>query len=234
MILAAALLEIVSILPPKEAVHTDETFTYTVRVRNAGPDAAEDVVFRAGANATGLFRSIEGPPEWECDAAGPRFSMAAACITPSMPPNAEAVFTVKLAAPQPTAIPYRVDASITAKGERTRMLHSNLGLVSSAVQTELSIAPTKIDEERAAFEVRNDGPDDAKDVTVVIASAALGSGDGWKCAPSAYGVVCTRTALAAGASSKLEARGESSAKMEARVRAEQVFENEWRDNIARP
>jgi len=80
VILAAALLEILSIVPAQETVHTDQTYSVTVRVRNAGPDAAENLVLRAGGNATGLFQSIDAPPEWECDVAGPRFSMAAACI----------------------------------------------------------------------------------------------------------------------------------------------------------
>ena len=230
----AALLEILSVLPAKETVRTDETFSFTIRVRNAGPDAAHDVKLRAGANAEGLFRKIEAPPEWTCDAAGPRFTTVTVCTTPAMPAYAEAAFTVTLSAPQPSAMTYRVGASLSAKGISSRKLESNLSLRGSARQTELSMTARRLDDERAAFEVRNDGPDDANEVLVVITSAALASGDGWSCEPTAHGVVCTRPTLAAGTASTLEARGTASTKLEARVRAEQVLEERPRDNAARP
>ena len=230
----AALLEILSVLPEKRFVNTDETFTFTVRVRNAGPDAASEVKLRAGANAEALLRSIEGPPEWTCDAAGPRFASATTCTTPSLAPDAQAEFKVTLAAPQPSAMTYRVGAAISAKGIRTKVLESNLILIPSDVNAELSMSARKIDEERAAFDVRNDGPDEAKDVLVVIANAALAGGDGWKCEPTAHGVACTRPALSAKTTSTLEARGTASAAMEARVRAEKIHEMQPRDNGAKP
>lgn len=234
MILAAALLEILSILPAKETVRTDETFTFTVRVRNAGPDAAEGVKLRAGANATGLILGITGPPEWTCDAAGPRFATVTTCTTAAMPAHGEAAFTVTMTAPQPSAMTYRVGASVTAKGVTAKKLETNLVLVPSDAQAELSMSARKLDEERATFEVRNDGPEDAREVLVVIAGAALAGGDGWKCEPAAHGVVCTRPALAAGTAASLEARGTSTARMEAQVRAEQILEEQPRDNAVRP
>jgi hypothetical protein len=192
------------------------------------------VVFRAGANATGLFRSIEGPAAWKCDTAGPRFALVAACTAAVMPPSAEATFTVTLAAPQPSAIPYRISAAIKAKGVKTLRREAAIGVTGSAKQTELTITAKKVDEERASFDIRNAGPDEAKDLTVVITNAALASGDGWTCKPSAYGVVCTRASLPVDASTTIAARGEATARMEARVRAEQVVEDEWRDNTAKP
>jgi len=234
VILAAALLEILSLLPAKETVRTDETFTFTVRVRNAGPDAAEEVRLRAGANATGVILGIAGPPEWKCDAAGPRFSTVTTCTTPSLPPKGEAAFTVTMTAPQPSAMTYRIGAAVSAKGVTAKKLEANLVLVPSEAQAELSMRARKLDEERAAFEVRNDGPHDANEVLVVIAGAALASGDGWRCEPSAHGVVCTRPKLTAGTAASLEARGTASARMEAQVRAEQILEEQPRDNAARP
>lgn len=230
----AALLEILSVLPEKKFVNTDETFTFAVRVRNPGPEAGNDVKLRAGANAEALIRSIEGPPEWTCDAAGPRFDSATTCTTPSMAAGTDAVFKVTLAAPQPSAMTYRVGAALSAKGMKTRLFEANLILIPSDVNAELSMSARRLDEERAAFDVKNDGPDEAKDMLVVITGAALASGDGWTCTPAAHGVVCTRAALAAGTASTLEARGTSSAAMEARVRAEKIHEAQPRDNGAKP
>lgn len=234
MILAAALLEIISVLPAKRFVHTDETFTFTIRVRNAGSDAANAVKLRAGANAEALLRSIAGPPEWTCDAAGPRFTSVTVCTTPTMAAGAEGAFTVTLAAPQPSAMTYRVGAALSAKGVNGHRLESNMILIPSDVNAELSMSARKLDEERAVFDVRNAGPDEAKDVLVVIMGAALAGGDGWTCEPAAHGVVCTRPALAKGATATLEARGAASAKMEARVRAEQIHDSHLPDNSAKP
>ncbi|HUR79966.1 MAG TPA: hypothetical protein VM733_04330 [Thermoanaerobaculia bacterium] len=234
MILAAALLEVLSVLPSKEIVHTDETFSFTVRVRNVGPDAAEEVKLRAGANASGLIRSIQGPPAWKCDDTNPRFATVTTCTAATLPAKAEATFTVLLTAPQPSAMTYRIGAAVSAKGIRSKAHETNMTLRGSASQSELSMVARKIDDERAAFDVRNGGPKDAKDVWVVIENAALASGDGWKCEASSHGVVCRRGAMRAKTTSTIEARGGASTKMEAQVRAELNLEEQPRDNAARP
>ncbi len=234
MILAAALLEVLSVLPSKETVYTDETFSFAVRVRNAGPDAAQEVKLRAGANATGLIRSIQGPPEWKCDDTNPRFATITTCTAATMPANAEASFTIALTAPQPSAMTYRIGAAISAKGIRSKAHETNMTLKGSASQSELSVTARKLDDERVAFEVRNGGPQDAKDVWVVIENAALASGEGWKCEPSSHGVVCRRDSMRAETASAIEARGASSVNLEAQVRAELNLEEQPRDNAARP
>lgn len=234
MILATALLEILSVLPAKETVRTDETFAFTVRVRNAGPDAAQDVKLRAGGNQSVLLHGIEGPPKWTCDAAGPRFTAATTCTTATFPAKAEAEFTVKVAAPQPTAMTYRIGAALSAKGVATTRREMNLTLVSSPSQSELTMAARKLNAERAAFDIRNGGPKDAKAVLVVIENAALASGKGWSCAPTAHGVACTRPVMRPGTRSTIEARGKSATIMSARVRAELNLEERPHDNTARP
>jgi hypothetical protein len=233
-VILAALLEILSVLPAKETVFTDETFSFTVRVRNAGPDAASEVKLRAGANASALIKSIEGPPEWKCDDTNPRFSTVTTCTAATMPANAEASFKVMLTAPQPSAMTYRIGAAVSAKDIRTKAHETNMTLRGSASQSELSVIARKIDDERAAFEVRNGGPKDAKDVWVVIENAALASGNGWKCEPSSHGVVCRRDAMRAKTKSTIEARGAVSTRMEAQVRAELNLEEQPRDNAAKP
>lgn len=230
----AALLEILYVVSSKKFVNTDETFSFNVRVHNRGPEAANEVKLRAGANAEALILSIEGPPEWTCDPPGPRFASATTCTTPTFAPNAVAQFKVTLAAPQPSAMTYRVGAALRAQGIKTKILEENLILIPSDLNAELSMTARKLDEERAAFDVRNDGPDAATDVLVVIANAALAAGDGWTCEPTAHGVACTRPSLDAKTMSTIEARGAASVKMEARVRAEKNHEQQPRDNGAKP
>jgi len=234
VILAAALLEILSVLPATDTVRTDETFALTVKVRNAGPDAAQEVKLRAGSNATGVIRAIAAPPEWKCDAAGPRFTTFTTCTATTMASKAEAEFRVTLTAPQPSAMTYRVGAAVSAKGVPPRKLETNMTLKGADSQSELSAAARRIDDEQASFEIRNAGPQDAREVMVVIANAALATGDGWACEPTAYGVVCTRDAMGAGTESTIEARGKSSTLLEAQVRAEANLEEQPRDNAARP
>jgi hypothetical protein len=234
VILAAALLEILSVLPAKETVRTDETFTFAVRLRNAGPDAAQEVKLRAGSNASALIHAIEGPPDWKCDQSGPRFTSVTICSTATMPALAEVEFRVTAAAPQPSAVTFRVGAAVSAKGIPSKRLEANLNLIGADSRSELSTSARKIDDERAAFDVRNDGPDDAKEVVVVIANAALASAEDWTCAPTGHGVVCRRATMKAGTASTFEARGKSSAAMEAQVRAELNLEEKPRDNAARP
>lgn len=233
MILAAALLEILSVLPSKETVRNDETFAFTVHIRNSGPDSAQELKLRAGSNATGVIFAVDGPPEWTCEA-GPRFTTATTCTAAELASGAEAEFRVTLTAPQPSAMTYRIGASLSSKGGSAKKLETNMTLVGAPSQAELSMGARKIDEEKAEFEIRNDGPRSAKFVMVVISGAALASGEGWTCMPSADGYVCTRPSMKAGTSSKIAARGKASVEMEAQVRAELNLEEKPRDNAARP
>ena len=231
-------LEIVSVAPSKTEVRTDETFSFTVRVRNHGPDAAETVKVNSGINASSLLRKIDAPPQWTCDAQGPRFGYGFACTAPSLAAGAEAEFKVTLAAPQPSAMTLRVGATVSAKSTDPKRLGNrrdeNLALLVSKTNAELSMtARPATDAERITFDVRNDGPDDARDVTIVLEHATLASASGWKCAPSATGVVCTRAVFAKGATSSISARGKSAARIEARVRAEQNHDSKPLDSAAK-
>jgi hypothetical protein len=238
LLLLTADLEVLSVKPADQMVRTDQTFSFVVRVRNHGPDAAEQVRVRAGGNASAVMYGITGPAEWTCDAPGPRFTAADACTTPTLAPGAEAELTVKLAAPQPTAVTYRVGAAVSSRSQdpqnQNNRLEVNMILKPSVTHAELTVSGRVVDAERAAFEVRNDGPENAPEVLVVVANAALASGPGWTCTPTSKGVACTRPGLEAGATATLEARGASSARLEARVRAEQIMEEVPHNNAARP
>ena len=244
MILAALILaltadlEVLSVTPSKPEVQTDETFSFVVRVRNHGPDAAESVKVYSGTNASSLLRTIAAPPEWTCDPQGPRFGYGFACTTPSLPAGAEAELKVTLAAPQPHAVTYRVGAAISAKSTDPKRpgnrLDENLPLRVRQGNAELSMtARPAQDAERITFDARNDGPDDARDVMIVLEGASLASGNGWKCAPSATGVACTRATFGAKTTSAISARGKSAAKIDARIRAEQNYDSEPRNDRAK-
>ena len=232
MILAAILLaitadvEVLSVAPSQTEVQTDESYSFTVRVRNHGPDAAESVKVTAGANTASLLRKIDAPPEWTCDAPGPRFGYTLVCTTPSLAAGAEAELTMSLAAPQPRAMTYRVGANVSAKspdpkreGNRREV---NLALTVAKSNAELTIE-RRAESKDAVFDVRNLGPDSARDVIVVIENAALASGKGWKCAPSATAVVCTQPLMRAKMASALSVRGADAAKITAKVRAEKNY-----------
>lgn len=233
----AADLEVFSVTPARTEVFTDETFAFSVRVRNNGPETAGNVKVNVGTNASSLLRTVVAPPAWTCDAQGPRFGYGFVCTTPSLDAGSEAELKVTLGAPQPSAMTYRVGASVSSKSadpERANnRREANLALLVSRTNAELVM--TARPSERAAkvtFEVRNDGPDDAREVLAVVEGASKVSGKGWKCVPAATGVVCTRPVLKAGAATTLDARGTDVAKISARVRAEQNHDSKPLDNAA--
>ena len=220
--------EVLSVVPTKTEVQTDESYSFTVRVRNHGPDAAEGTKVTMGTNAISLLRRIEAPPEWTCDAPGPRFGYTLACTTPALAAGAEAELKMTLAAPQPRAVTYRAGANATTKstdpkrdGNRREV---NLALLVAKSNAELTLTPrAATDKERVTFDLRNEGPDDARDVLVVLENAAMASGKGWTCAPSATAVVCTQPLLRAKTAASISARGADSAKITANARAEKNY-----------
>lgn len=235
-------LEVLSVTPAKTEVFTDETFAFSVLVRNNGPETAGNVKVNVGTNASSLLQSIVAPPAWTCDAQGPRFGYGFVCTTPSLDAGSEAELKVTLGAPQPSAMTYRVGASVSSKSEDPQHTNNrreaNLALLVSKTNAELVMAarPAK-SAEKVTFDVRNDGPDDARDVLAVVEGAAMVSGKGWRCVPSATGVACRRAALKAGTAATLDARGADVGKISARVRAEQNHDSKPLDNAgsaARP
>lgn len=243
MILATVLLaltadlEIFSVTPAKTEVFTDETFAFSVGVRNNGPATAENVKVNVGTNASSLLRAIVAPPGWTCDAQGPRFGYGFVCTTPSLDAASEAELKVTLAAPQPSAMTYRVGASVSAGSEDPQRPNNrreaNLALLVSRTNAELVMAARPAQSaEKVTFDVRNEGPDDARDVLAVVEGASKVSGKGWKCVPSTTGVVCTRPALKARTTATLDARGADGTKISARVRAEQNHDSKPLDNAS--
>jgi hypothetical protein len=222
-------LEIVSIAPSSPSVMTDETFQFTVRVRNLGPDAAQQVSVAAGVNALSLFRSITGPPAWTCDAPRPWFGYALNCSIATLEPLAEAEFSVILGAPQHTATTYRLSARAATptadpvNQNDTQQL--NMTLRSSPVQAELAMSAVATEPGRVRLDVRNNGPDAAQELTAVVTGSEVTvSGSGWNCGAPGTHVACTRGTLSAGATAALLVRATDVTKptvvIESRVRAE--------------
>lgn len=232
-------LEIVSIVPSSETVATDETFQFTVRIRNAGPDAAQQVSFAAGVNGLSLFRGITRPAGWTCDGVRPAFGYAVNCSTSALAALAEASFVVTLSAPQHTAMTYRLSArAVAATADPQKANDStqrNLTLRTSDVAAELELTGVAEANGRAQLSVRNNGPDNAPEVTVVVSGTRVSvSGHGWKCEAPGTTVACTLSTLAAGATSVLNARAtdatQPTAVIESRVRAEKNYDRNGTNN----
>ena len=106
-----------------------------------------------------------------------------------------------------------------------------IGIEATESNAELSITATT-EANQVNVEVKNAGPKDAKDVTVVISEAKKlelkASGSGWKCKDG----VCTRPALKAGMTASLKVAAVPQASLSLRVRAEKNRESA-KDNAAK-
>lgn len=239
-------LEVLSVVPSQPSVFTDQTFQFTVRVRNLGPAAAENVSVAAGANALALLRGVTAPAGWTCDAFAPRFGYAATCTAPTLAAGAEAELTLRLTAPQHSAMTYRVSALAAASTsdpvELNNGRQTNVALRTSETHAELALTAKAEPNGRARFAVVNNGPHDAREVLVVVGQGLpegptiSASGPGWKCAAPGKSVACTRATLASSATAGIVAKAiapaEASIIIEARVRAEQVYDANGRNNAA--
>jgi len=238
MTLAALLLladlQIASVTPSKPTLTTDETFTVAVKVRNAAAEEAKDVKVTIGVNALSYLKTITAPKGWTCEE-GSSFGYALACTTPSFAANAEADLTMTLASPQHSAMTYRVgglvqSATEDGSGPEARR-EQGIGIEATQSNAELSIT-AKTEANQVKVEVKNAGPHDAKDVTVVLSEAKhlefKASGSGWKC----KGGVCTRPSMKAGTTASLKIAAVPQASFSMRVRAEKNRESA-KDNAAK-
>jgi len=231
MTLAALLLladlEIASITPAKPTVTTDETFSVAVKVHNRGPEEAKDVKVTVGVNALSYLKDIRAPKGWTCEK-GRAFGYGLSCTAPSLAPDAEAELTMTLATPQHQAMTFRVGGLVqsSSKDENEKNDHLRQAIVieSTDSNAELSLTATA-EADHVNVEVRNAGPKDARDVTVVLSEPAKASGRGWKC----EGTVCSRPLLKKGASATLKIDATA---ISARVRAEKNRESA-KDNTAK-
>jgi len=239
-------LEILSVTPNLSTVTTDQTFIVAVRARNHGPDAASHVSVAAGANALTLLRGIQGPAGWTCDTPTVRFGYAATCTAPTLAANTEVELLLTLSAPQHTAMTFRVTAltgtTTIDPVELNNGRQTGVPLMTSETHSELALAAETNAPGRATFTLLNNGPHEARNLLVVFGQGQpdgptlSASGSGWKCAAPSTSVACTRTALAFGATTTLDALALAPAgatvAIDARVRAEQIYDANGRNNAA--
>jgi Domain of unknown function DUF11 len=246
---AAADVGVVSVTPSKTEVRYDETFTLTARVRNFGPDAASGAYAILGSNAPGVVLTVSAPAGWLCIDPGREF---VTCNLESMPAGAEAEFAITLTAPQPTPIAYRVGATAGSTGDANPaneivqvampLLHpdrqSDVG-VTVALETNPVVEGGTV---RAAVNVRNEGPDAARDLVVAVVQDGPmpleASGPGWSCTLFRINMLCRRAELAAGAAAPINLRAtapprETRVPLSFRVRAETNYDPENGNNLQR-
>lgn len=221
-------LEVVSVTPEKTSVFTDETFAYTVRVRNNGPDAAQQVTVIAGVNWLSVLRAINAPAGWTCEGPLPRWGYSVTCTTASFGPGANAEITLTLTAPQPTATPNRVGGSIRTASTDPKSTNNArelaIALHPSATRADLVMTATG-----TTFTIRNDGPDDITNIMAIFTGTNVTArGEGWTCGSPSANVVCTRASLPAGTAAPLTATGAAAG----RVRAEKIHDADVRNNSA--
>jgi hypothetical protein len=222
-------LDVLSVTPEKTPVLTEETFAYTVRVRNHGPDAAEQATIVAGVNARGVLKKVIAPAGWTCDQDLPKFGYAVSCTTPSFPPDSEVEVTLTLTSPNPLATPYRLGGSARTTGSTDPNASNDLRQTVQIFHPSATRAELVMTARGTTFDVRNDGPDDASEIMAIFTGTAIvASGDGWTCGAPSASVVCTRAVLPAGTSASITTRGV----VEGRVRAEKIYDSNTRNNVA--
>lgn len=240
----AADLEIVSVVPDRPEVSTDQTFSFTAVVRNHGPASATAAEVVIGANALALLRSVTAPPGWTCDLTTPRFGYATTCSAPALASGADAALTLTLGAPQHSAMTYRVSArAATTTSDPVELNNgrdAGLPLQTSETHAELALSVKPGLDELAQLLVVNNGPHDARDVTVIVGQGMPGgptvhaSGPGWKCGVPGTSVSCFRAALKNGASASLTAGATAPAgqtvNVDSRVRAEKNYDSNGKNN----
>ncbi len=232
-LLLLANIEITSVTPSKDVLMTDEPFHVAVHVKN-GATETKDVKVKLGVNTLSFMNELVAPKGWTCER-GARFGYAVSCTTPSLAANAEGDFTLTMAAPQHSAMPYRVGARVES-GDASDVKEKVLSIVSSKTHAELALT-TSVAAKQVKVEIKNAGPDDARDVMVVVESSGLAftaSGDGWKCKDA----ICTRALLRAGTSASFKVVTAAppdgkQATVSARVRADRIREDVIKDNGAK-
>jgi len=242
---AAPNLVMTSLTTSKTAVTTGERFTIVVRVANQGPDAAANVTLYVGTNyeETGMmFVATTAPAGWTC---GGSYYGIMQCSAASFAAGAQAELSSVALAPSRviagTAFKVTGNVFTTTGGINQDKRETELALTPSSRHAELSIRETpsanpilESTPGTVTFDVRNDGPDEAHNLTVPIrvdfgpTSVAI-SGAGWQCDDDGlpfWLTVCRRASIAAGTSAPIEVRftslaHEGSMYFEGRVIAEE-------------
>lgn len=220
----------VSLTLSKTSAVTGEPVEATFRVRNSGETATEVSAAIYGRTGTVIFLSAIAPAGWSVTL--PPLGGGISFEKATMAAGEEAVFRTTFLMPQRVERPFELIALIGGLG-RDANFDNNAAIApltltaapsNADLQLTLTPQPRVVPEGGAAalsLDVRNDGPDAAHRVHLVVSNDSLDeladvrvSGAGWTCTATARPgtAVCTRESLAAGASSMLEIRGTAPAR----------------------
>ena len=202
----------------KTTLATGEPFSFTVRVRNNGPQAATNVLVRLGGSTGQLPVTIEAPAGWTCR----RYvsdQAAGTCTTTTLANGAEAEFRGTMLAPRNTAsfamvMFARITATTPDPREADNIAETRFTHAAAANVADLSAIVTTPggtrEGERGTVDVAitNHGPAAAQNVVVAVDTRdetpltdPVAEGSGWTCTNSLQGLLCRTAALAAGATS---------------------------------
>lgn len=247
-------LRILSLTTDKPTVAASSRYTVQMRWRNDGPDAATGVIATIGEPSGTFVVSGLGTSGWPCE---PNEGGTAFLCRGNIEPGAEAGMVVTLLAPPNlTAIPNFAArgtiVSATADPQPANNTASApLQLTEAPGRAELKIGPAAQTHRAspgadvlAPFTVTNAGPDDARDLHVLLGFGPgvlvplSANGEGWSCSNATHSpwlVLCSRDRLAAGSSAPLLARvtaPDIPLRLTAHARAERFGEEPIADNLA--
>lgn len=240
----------IAVTTNKSQVTTGERFTVTLRVANQGAAAVQNVNAYATTSYADegqmLFLETNAPAGWTCSGA---YYGSLQCSVPSLPAGAQAELTGVMLAPVHLT-PSRAFSVIGGVFTTTGGIDGDrkeiaVGLTAAARRANLSIQATTpanpVLENTATsvtFDVRNDGPDEARNLIVPIRidfgpTAVSFSGSGWQCSNDGlpfWLTVCRRASLAAGTSAPIDVRyttlsHEGSMYFEGKVFADEVSDD---------
>jgi uncharacterized repeat protein (TIGR01451 family) len=210
---------VTSFTADKSVVTSGEEVTFTIKVKNNGPDPATDLNINLLNSYSEPMYVLSATPGagWQCSA------VFTNCWTASMANGEEDTLVMRVLAPatvRPAAFVVTAHLSLSSGGAiDNNRLELPLTLQPSSRVADLSITlsapPNPIPQSTPltlAYDVRNNGPQDLTDVRVSFYSpvqnpTAVFEGAGWTCTTlDPYATLCRRDSLGANANAPLSVK----------------------------
>lgn len=206
-------LQIVSLNISQSELTTGQRLTVSMRWRNAGPNAANDVIATIGENSGAFVVSGAGTSNWPCE---PGFGGDSFVCRGVIAPGAEAEMVVTMLGPSTERAPLVLRGSVTASTADPQPANNStqrtLQVTASNTRADLSITPSEQFHRPAAgsrvtipLMVHNAGPLAAGNAQVAISFEPgtripiTASGEGWSCQNATHSpwlVNCSRSIAA--------------------------------------
>jgi uncharacterized repeat protein (TIGR01451 family) len=207
-----------------DPVAPDGNITYTVTVKNAGPDTATNATMSVVLNNTLRYQSITVPAGWSCPSLAVGHGASFTCTASTLASGATSVFTVVLNAGQAQfgVSTQTINQTFTTGSDWADPNNGNNAVtVSTTYSTpsvDMQITATDSPDPVApdgnityTVNVKNAGPDTAKNATMSVVLnntlryQSITVPAGWSCPSLAVGhgasFTCTATSLASGVTS---------------------------------